>query len=53
MYYNFTIVYPKDGVLETHTEKRYFSMMDQAYDWFQRLCEKYDTGPYYYLCSWR
>jgi len=53
MYYSFKIVYLKNGVLETYTEKRAFNMIDQAYAWFKRLCEKYDVGPYYYLCSWK
>ena len=52
MYYAYKIVYLEDGVLKTYTEKRAFPFMDQAYLWFERLCEKYDVGPYRYLCSW-
>ena len=52
MYYAYKIVYLEDGVLKTYTEKRAFPFIDQAYAWFERLCEKHNVGPYRYLCSW-
>lgn len=53
MYYTFEITYLKNGVLENYREKRWFNMMDGALHHFQILCDKYEVGPYEYLCSWK
>lgn len=52
MYYKFKIVYMKNGVLTTYTEKRWYPFMDQAFDRFQHMCDRYKVGPYRYLCEW-
>lgn len=51
--YRFKITYLKDGVLETHIEEKRFLNQGSAYLHFDHLCDKYDVGPYYYLCSWK
>lgn len=53
MDYKFIISYLKQGIIETHVEVKSFPNQGSAYIHFDGLCEDYNVGPYYYLCSWR
>jgi hypothetical protein len=52
MNYKFTISYLEDGVIKTYSEVKPFLNQGSAYIHFTGLCEDYNVGPYYYLCSW-
>ena len=50
--YLFHISYLTDaGDVDTFIEKKNFLNEGSAYIYFQDLLDKYNVGPYYYLCS--
>ena len=51
--YQFDITFLNDkGQLQSSITTKHFDNKDAALIYFQKLCDAYDAGPYYYLCSW-